>query len=162
RASTPCQASGAVRCARHRHARLTRGQRRSTEGPPLPLLSCLRARPSGARSGRVGCPPDAPGLVAPDVPHPHGQRTRDGRRGYVMSYLIGSAYPLINYSGVRSASRFAQLWVLPAAYIEQLQGASPLRYRAPAEMGPSERFLNQAVFEDLRDQRPRLLVILRN
>jgi hypothetical protein len=85
-----------------------------------------------------------------------------GQSVYVMSYHIGSAYPLLNYSGARSASRFAQLWVLPAAYIEQLQGTSPLRYRSPAEMSPSERFLNQAVFEDLRDQRPRLLVILRN
>jgi hypothetical protein len=85
-----------------------------------------------------------------------------GQSVYVMSYHIGSAYPLINYSGARSASRFAQLWVLPAAYIEQHQGSGPLRYRAPAEMSPSEQFLNQAVFEDLRDQRPRLLLILRN
>jgi hypothetical protein len=29
-------------------------------------------------------------------------------------------------------------------------------------MSPSERYLNQAVLEDLRDQRPRLLVILRH
>jgi hypothetical protein len=29
-------------------------------------------------------------------------------------------------------------------------------------MSPSERYLNQAVFEDLRDQRPKLLVVLQH
>jgi hypothetical protein len=85
-----------------------------------------------------------------------------GQSVYVMSYHISSAYPLINYSGARSASRFPQLWILPAAYMDQLAGSAPLRYHAPGEMSPSERFLNQAVFEDLRDQRPRVLVILQH
>jgi hypothetical protein len=83
-----------------------------------------------------------------------------GQSVYVMSYHIGSAYPLINYSGARSASRFPQLWVFPAAYMDQLQGSRPLRYHDPSEMSPSERYLNEAVFEDLRDQRPKVLVIL--
>jgi hypothetical protein len=85
-----------------------------------------------------------------------------GQSVYVMSYHIGSAYPLINYSGARSASRFPQLWLLPAAYMDQLAGGAPLRYHAPDEMSPSERYLNQAVFEDLRDQRPKVLVILQH
>jgi hypothetical protein len=85
-----------------------------------------------------------------------------GEGVYVMSYNISSAYPMINYAGAHSASRFPQLWILPAAYMEQLQGGGPLRYHAPGEMSPSERYLNQAVFEDLRDQRPKLLVILQH
>jgi hypothetical protein len=90
-------------------------------------------------------------------------RARAGGEGvYVMSYNISSAYPLINYAGAHSASRFAQLWILAAAYMEQLEGSRPLRYRAPGEMSPSERYLNQAVLEDLRDQRPKLLVILQH
>jgi len=85
-----------------------------------------------------------------------------GSSVYVMSYHIGSAYPLINYSGARSASRFPQLWILPAAYIDQLLGSRTLRYHTPAEMSPSERYLNEAVFEDLRDQRPKLLIVLQH
>ena len=85
-----------------------------------------------------------------------------GHSVYVMSYHIGSAYPLINYSGARSASRFAHLWLLPALYMDQLPATGPLRYRSPGEMSPIERFLNQAVFEDLRDQRPRVLIVLQH
>jgi hypothetical protein len=79
-----------------------------------------------------------------------------------MSYHIASAYPLINYSGTRSASRFPQLWMLPAAYMDQLRGSRPLRFHEPGGMGSSERYMNRAVFEDLRDQRPKLLVILKH
>jgi hypothetical protein len=90
-------------------------------------------------------------------------RAHAGGEGvYVMSYNISSAYPLINYAGARSASRFAQLWILAAAYMEQLKSSRPLRYHAAGEMSPSERYLNQAVLEDLRDRRPRLLVILQH
>lgn len=85
-----------------------------------------------------------------------------GERVYVMSYNISSAFPLINYAGARSASRFPQLWILGSVYMDQLRGEAPLRYRDVGEMSPSERFLNQAVFEDLRDQRPKLLVVLQH
>jgi hypothetical protein len=84
----------------------------------------------------------------------------NGGTVYVMSYHIGSAYPLINYTGARSASRFPQLWILGSSYLEQLKGDRPLRYHAPEEMSPSESYLNQAVFEDLRDQEPDVLVVL--
>jgi hypothetical protein len=85
-----------------------------------------------------------------------------GESVYVMSYNISSAYPLLNYAGAHSASRFAQLWILPAAYMDQLRGAAPLRFRGVGDMTPSERFLNQAVFEDLRDRRPKLLLVLQH
>jgi hypothetical protein len=85
-----------------------------------------------------------------------------GETVYVMSYNISSAYPLINYAGARSASRFAQLWILASAYMDQLKGSHPLRYHTPSEMSPSERFLNQAVLEDLQEQRPKLLIVLQH
>jgi len=90
-------------------------------------------------------------------------RTRARGEGvYVMSYNISSAYPLLNYAGARSASRFAQLWILASAYMDQLKGTQPLRYHTPSEMSPSERFLNRAVLEDLQDQRPKLLIVLQH
>jgi hypothetical protein len=81
---------------------------------------------------------------------------------YVMSYHIGSTYPLVNYSGVPSASRFPQLWILAAEYLDDLNADRPLRYHAPAEMSPSERYLNQAVLEDLERQPPKVLIVLRH
>jgi hypothetical protein len=85
-----------------------------------------------------------------------------GERVFVMSYHIGSAYPLVNYSGARSASRFGQLWILAADYLDELKRPEPLRYRRPEEMSPSERYLNTAVREDLEANRPKLLLVLRS
>lgn len=84
-----------------------------------------------------------------------------GEPVFVFSYHIGSAYPLINYSGARSASRFPQLWILAADYLDALHRPGPLEYHVPAEMSPSERYLNQAVREDLEAGRPRLLIVYR-
>jgi hypothetical protein len=80
---------------------------------------------------------------------------------FVMSYHIRSAYPLINYSGAHSASRFPHLWILAAEYLPALKRDQPLRYHDASEMSASERFLNRAVREDLR-RRPRLLLVYRN
>jgi hypothetical protein len=80
---------------------------------------------------------------------------------FVMSYHIRSTYPLINYSGAHSASRFPHLWILAADYLDALKREQPLRYHDESEMSPSERFLNRAVREDLR-RRPKLLLIFRN
>jgi hypothetical protein len=85
----------------------------------------------------------------------------EGAGVFVMSYHLESAYPLINYSGARSASRFPHLWILAAEYLNALKSPEPLRYRDQAEMSPSERYLNHAVLEDL-GRRPKLLLIFRN
>jgi hypothetical protein len=84
-----------------------------------------------------------------------------GEPVFVFSYHIGSAYPLVNYSGARSASRFPQLWILAADYLDALHGPEPLRYHTAAEMSQSERYLNQAVREDLETGRPCLLIVYR-
>jgi hypothetical protein len=81
---------------------------------------------------------------------------------FVMSYHLRSAYPLLNYGGAQSASRFPHLWILAAEYQSELADSAPLRYRAPGEMGPAERYLNQAVLDDFRARRPELLIVFRN
>ena len=80
----------------------------------------------------------------------------------VFSYHIGSTFPLVNYTGTRSASRFPQLWILAASYLDEMHADGPLRYRTPAEMGPVERFLYEATYADLESHRPKLLLVLRN
>jgi hypothetical protein len=85
-----------------------------------------------------------------------------GERIFVFSYHIGSAFPLVNYSGTTLASRFPQLWILPASYLDELHADRPLRYRNPREMGPVERYMYAAVRTDLEVNRPKLLLVLRN
>jgi hypothetical protein len=80
----------------------------------------------------------------------------------VMSYNLGSTYPLVNYAGVESASRFPHLWILAAVYLDRLHEEAPLRYREPAETGPAERYLEESVLADFARYEPRLLLVLRN
>jgi hypothetical protein len=86
----------------------------------------------------------------------------DGAGGSVMvfSWSIASTYPLVNYSGVESASRFNSMWMLGAVYRHRIMAEAPLRYRERADMGDLERYLNDAVVEDLA-RGPRLLLVLR-
>jgi hypothetical protein len=89
-------------------------------------------------------------------------RTRAWDAGvFVMSYHLRSSYPLINYSGAHSASRFPHLWILASEYRDELAADAPLRYHIPAAMTPVERYLNRAVAEDFRVRRPRLLIVFR-
>ncbi|HET6345625.1 MAG TPA: hypothetical protein VFH51_11885 [Myxococcota bacterium] len=81
---------------------------------------------------------------------------------YIFSYTIGSSFPLVNYAGVRWASRFPHLWIIEAAYHDQLTRDHPLRYHTPAQMKPAERYLNQAVAEDLARYRPDVIMVLRH
>jgi hypothetical protein len=85
-----------------------------------------------------------------------------GQPIFIMSHHIGSAFPLINYSGAVLGSRFHHLWILAADYLDRMKSPEPLRFRAPGDMPASERFLNQAVLADLERYRPRLLIVLRH
>ncbi len=78
----------------------------------------------------------------------------------VFSWSIASTYPLMNYSAVESASRFNSMWILGAVYRDRIMAEAPLRYRERAGMGDLERYLNDAVVEDLA-RRPRMLLVLR-
>jgi hypothetical protein len=81
---------------------------------------------------------------------------------YAFSYTIESGFPLVNNSGMRWASRFPHLWILESAYREALRAPGPLRFRPVARMGAAERYLNDAVAEDLARHRPDLLLVLRH
>jgi hypothetical protein len=102
----------------------------------------------------------------PDVPFGRMvelvRRYAAGGSIFVFSHHIGSTFPLVNYAGVESASRFPHLWILAAEYVERLRGAEPLRYRTRPEMSAAEQYLNEAVLTDLRRAQPRLLLVLRN
>jgi hypothetical protein len=74
---------------------------------------------------------------------------------------MASAFPLVPNSGARWASRFPSVWLLPALYMEQLRSEAPVVFRSPSETGPAERYLNDAVAQDLSRFRPDLLVVLR-
>jgi hypothetical protein len=90
------------------------------------------------------------------------RRHAAGKSVFVMSYHIGSAFPLVNYSGVELASRFPHLWLLAAAYMDELKAGRPLRYRQPDAMPDAERYLNEAVLADLQRYQPAMLIVLRN
>jgi len=81
---------------------------------------------------------------------------------FIMSYTNESGFPLVNYSGVRWASRFPHLWIIEAVYQDQLHAPDPLRFHARHSMGPAERYLNDAVRADLARYRPDLLMVLRH
>ena len=81
---------------------------------------------------------------------------------YALSYTNESGFPLVNYSGARWASRFPHLWILEAVYHDRLGALPPLRFHPPERMGAAERYLNQAVYEDLTRHRPDLLMVLRH
>ena len=68
----------------------------------------------------------------------------------------------MNYSGVRWASRFPHLWIVEAVYQAQVYAPGPLRFHSSAQMGQAERYLNDAVYEDLSRHQPDVLLVLRH
>lgn len=84
-----------------------------------------------------------------------------GRPVGVLSYHIGGAFPLVNYAGVTLASRFPHLWLIPTSYWDSLQAGGALVYRSPAAMEPPEKYLWDAVREDLVAAQPGLILVLR-
>ena len=88
---------------------------------------------------------------------------RQGEHGslLILSNNLGSVFPLVRFSGLAWALRFPHFWILAAEYQSQLVRAGPIRYRSPAEMSPAERYLNDAMYEDLLRWRPDLILVLR-
>jgi hypothetical protein len=84
-----------------------------------------------------------------------------GRPLAVLSYHMESAFPLVSYAGVPLATRFHHLWIIPASYWDSLTSPAPLRFHSMQEMSAAERWLNQAVRDDLLAARPDLLIVLR-
>jgi hypothetical protein len=84
-----------------------------------------------------------------------------GRPLAVLSYHMESAFPLVSYAGVPLATRFHHLWIIPASYWDSLTSPAPIRFHSMQEMSAAERWLNQAVRDDLLAARPDLLIVLR-
>jgi hypothetical protein len=84
-----------------------------------------------------------------------------GRPVGILSFHLGSAFPLLNYAGVPLAIRFPHLWILPASYWDSLTAGGALRYRNVEEMPPVERWMYAAVEEDLLATQPNVLMVLR-
>lgn len=83
-----------------------------------------------------------------------------GRPVGVLSYSVNGAFPLLNQLGGVSALRLPSLWPLAAAYWDSLQTGGALRYRVPREMPPAERYMWDAVREDLARTPPGVLLVL--
>ncbi|MGK7870469.1 hypothetical protein [Falsiroseomonas sp. E2-1-a20] len=73
---------------------------------------------------------------------------------------IHPAYPAMNYAGNRPVLRFMSTWLLQAVYATCPADGS--RFRAVAQMGAAERFLFDAVAQDLAEGRPRVVLVARD
>jgi hypothetical protein len=81
----------------------------------------------------------------------------------VLSSNHSSAFPLANASGAVWTSRLPSLWILSAAYHDQLwrRPRRPIVYRPLTERTAVERAMSEVVLEDLERGQPDLLLVLR-
>ncbi|NNG14923.1 MAG: hypothetical protein HKM89_00490, partial [Gemmatimonadales bacterium] len=99
-------------------------------------------------------------------PHPEyweledlvSQRAR-GSRILVLSWAMGSAWPLTYATGAEWSMRFPSLWMMWVLYANQFWQPEPIGYRSPDSESSQERFLREAVTEDLERSQPQLLVV---
>jgi len=87
------------------------------------------------------------------------QRFGDGGPIVAYSTAMPVGFPLINYSGVRWASRFSCLWMIPGLYVDRAGPDQPFSYRDPERMGSFERYVIDAVATDLGRERPSLVIV---
>jgi hypothetical protein len=86
------------------------------------------------------------------------QRAR-GNRILVLSWAMGSAWPLTYATEAEWSMRFPSLWMMWVLYADQFWQPEPISYRSPNAEAPEERFLRDAVAEDLERFQPQLLVV---
>jgi len=122
--------------------------------PVLTAVACIM-QSLDPHNPRYDADPDVGRLI------PLVREQADGGGAMVLSWSMASTFPLMTYSGVETVSRFNHLWILGAVYRDELRSEAPLRYRDRAAMGQLERYLNDAVVEDLERGRPSLLLVLR-
>lgn len=68
------------------------------------------------------------------------------------------AFPLLNYTGTSSPSRFPFLWPLPGLYADSREFDESIQYRPSARMSKTERYLVDSVVEAM-EQRPRIVIV---
>jgi len=106
------------------------------------------------RNPRYDADPDLSRLIPIVAPY-------RGQSVLMLSWSTASAFPLMTYAQVENASRFNHLWVVGAAYWNDLRRPAPLRYHSREEMSPVERFLVDGLVEDIARNRPALALVLR-
>jgi hypothetical protein len=84
-----------------------------------------------------------------------------GREVAILSTRLGDSFPLVLESGVTWGLRTPHLWCVAAVYGRNLASISPLRFHLPAEMNMAERWCLQMPGEDLRRNRPALVLVRR-
>ena len=82
-----------------------------------------------------------------------------GHSIYLMSDILGDAFPLVNYTEVRWASRFPSLWMLPGIYPGKPGSTGTIRFHPIEAMGDMERYQFEAVITDLLRDPPALLIV---
>jgi hypothetical protein len=87
------------------------------------------------------------------------KRVPDGRL-LVLSPDIYPAYPALNYAENRPVLRFMSTWLLQAVY--RVCPADGARFRAPAQMGPAERYLFDGVAQDFTEHPPAAVLVARD
>ncbi|HEY4252197.1 MAG TPA: hypothetical protein VGM87_13375, partial [Roseomonas sp.] len=83
-----------------------------------------------------------------------------GARVMALSPDIYPAYPAMNYAGNPPVLRFMSTWLLQAVYATCPEDGG--RFRALERMEPPERFLFDAVAQDIAEQRPELVLVARD
>ncbi len=99
-------------------------------------------------------------------PHPEyweladlvSQRAR-GSRILVLSWAMGSAWPLTYATGAEWSMRLPSLWMAWVLYANQFAQPGPIRYRSPATESSQEKFLRNVVASDMERFEPRLLIV---
>jgi hypothetical protein len=77
---------------------------------------------------------------------------------YAFTGSITVGFPLVNASGVRWASRFPAQWLLPGA-LRRLQGTEPLPPDTVRQLRDIERYVVDAVIEDLQRMPPDVVIV---
>jgi hypothetical protein len=127
------------------------------------VLVCLPLSIAADAVARVRDPLGSGRIADPDFPALAEliRREAPGRPVLVLSSNMASAFPLVPESGASWASRYPSVWMLAAAYQEEIASPAPLRYREPAARTPLEREMSRMVAADLRRERPELILVLR-
>ena len=107
------------------------------------------------RDPRYDADPDIARLI-PFVREHAGEGTL-----FVLSSNPGSAFPLVNYTGVRWGTRFPHLWPLIAAYDSALRDPRPLTLAATGAEPQLARRVRDMTVEDMLRTPPALILVLR-
>jgi hypothetical protein len=85
-----------------------------------------------------------------------------GEAIWFMSTSVTPAFPVVNLTGARWASRFCCVSFVAGVYTPEEKAARPFPYHDPEDMTELERFQLDAVMEDLEADPPKLILIDEN